>query len=159
MAKKATDFLIIGAKVCTTYKNVFVLIKNGKMTQKTSISLDFVTPGDDKNSSVNISWYTSLATPDREPLELTKRYSEELYPKYSNYDAIDVGSYKDIPYDYDGVMGVPVNFIDFYCKKQFDLIGHEHDVKGNGGSGVKEGQFEVNGVGVFKRILIKRKQL
>lgn len=157
MSKKVKDFLIVGAKTCTTYKNIFTLLKSDKMTQKTSISLDFITPNSDEKSQVNVSWYTNLYVPDREPLELTKNYSEESYPKYDNFDAIDVGSYRDIPKDYDGIMGVPVNFIDFYCKDQFELIGHEHDVNGNGGPGVKEGQFEVNGVGVFKRILIKRR--
>ena len=81
-----------------------------------------------------------------------------MFPKYDNYDAINVDRVCDIPEDYDGVMGVPITFLDKYCPEQFELIGHEHDVNGNGGDGIKGGQFEVNQVGKYKRILIRRKK-
>lgn len=51
-------------------------------------------------------------------------YSEDEYPKYVNYDAIEVGKTADIPYDYDGLMGVPITFLDKYCPNQFEIIGH-----------------------------------
>ena len=83
-------------------------------------------------------------------------YGEIKYPRYDNYDAIEVPFTECIPSDYDGVMGVPVTFMDRYNPEQFEIIGHEHDLKGDGGEGIAHGQFEVNGRGVYKRILIRK---
>lgn len=55
------------------------------------------------------------------------------------------------------IWGVPVTFMDKYNPDQFEILGHEHDLTGNGGDGIPHGQFEVNGVGVYKRILIRKK--
>lgn len=122
-----------------------------------------------------------LPSKEKNVLILTERYCPEKYPKYDNYDAINVDKVKDIPYDYDGVMGVPITFLSWYrpgaeilcpaeeqmnhqsyiklfsvfsCLKdtQFEIIGHEHDLDGIGTS---LGQFEVNGKGIYKRILIR----
>ncbi len=57
-------------------------------------------------------------------MDLVCRYSPEEYPKYVNYDAIEVGKTADIPYDYAGLMGVPITFLDKYCPAQFEIIGH-----------------------------------
>ncbi len=57
-----------------------------------------------------------------------------------------------------GIMGVPITFLDKYNPKQFEIIGHEHDLNGDGGDGVARGQFEVNGKGKYKRILIRRRK-
>ena len=84
------------------------------------------------------------------------RSTPEKYPKYDNYDAINVDKVLDIPVDYDGVMGVPITFLDKYNPEQFEIIGHEHDLNGNGGRGIAHGQFEVKNKGVYKRILIQR---
>lgn len=72
----------------------------------------------------NTSWFTNLDTPKRhEELILYKRYSPDDYPKYDNYDAIEVGRVSDIPIDYKGAMGVPDTFLDKYNPKQFELVG------------------------------------
>ena len=91
-------------------------------------------------------------------MPLYKKYSPEEYPQYDNYAAIEVSKVSDIPYDYSGAMGVPITFFDKYNPEQFEIIGHEHDINGNMGIGVSHGQFEVSGVGRYKRIIIRRKK-
>lgn len=61
----------------------------------------------------------------------------------------------NIPYDYYGLMDVPVTFLSKYCPEQFQLIGHDHDLTGDGGAGISDGQFICNGKNVYKRVLIK----
>lgn len=71
-----------------------------------------------------IYWYTNLDTTRRhEPLTLYKRYKEEDYPTYTNYPAIEVAKVAEIPYDYNGAMGVPITFLDKYSPEQFELVG------------------------------------
>ena len=101
-----------------------------------------------------VVWFTNVPHKKRNtPLDLYKVYSPENYPKYDNYDAIEVSKVELLPCDYDGVMGVPVTFLHKYCPEQFKILGHEHDIDGNGTT-LK--QFEVNGKGTYKRLLIKK---
>lgn len=60
---------------------------------------------------------------------LVKRYKPELYPKYDNYDAIEVGRMADIPCDYKGIMGVPITFMNSYCPEQFEILGRRGDLE------------------------------
>lgn len=69
----------------------------------------------------------------------------------------DIGIPEDQIEYRNGIMGVPITFLDKYNPEQFEIIGHEHDVNGNGGNGAMNGQFEYNGRGFYKRILIRRK--
>ncbi len=72
----------------------------------------------------NIAWFTNLDTTKRHnTITLYKRYSPEEYSRYDNYDAIDIGRYTDIPYDFDGAMGVPITFLDKYNPDQFEILG------------------------------------
>ena len=72
----------------------------------------------------NICWFTNLDIAKRhEDLILYKSYIPKDYPKYDNYDAINVDKTKEIPVDYAGVMGVPITFLDKYNPEQFELIG------------------------------------
>lgn len=72
----------------------------------------------------NICWYTNLHNKKRNlPLDLYKKYNEKEFPKYDNYDAIEVSKVCDIPMDYDGVMGVPITFLDKYNPEQFEIVG------------------------------------
>lgn len=160
-----------------TYKEIFPLIKDNKMwlgylANKTCYFQipDHYEKWDEKyTEKMNdghkygkvpaISTFTNLDVKKRhEKLILWKHYTPEEYPKYDNYDAINVDKIDEIPCDYDGVMGVPITFLDKYNPDEFEIVGHEHDLKGNGGDGIARGQFEVNGKGVYKRILIKRKE-
>ena len=72
----------------------------------------------------NMAWFTNLDTTKRhELLTLYKSYTPEEYPRYDNYDAIEVPRYADIPYDFNRVMGVPITFLDKYNPDQFEIVG------------------------------------
>ena len=141
-------FVIVGHQNAITYKEVFpLLMKNevwlgygfkGAATHFYSPYDDVATSGDHKEHMIRVSgvnWFTNLEIPKRnEELDLICRYSEEEYPSYDNYDAIEVSKTADIPSDYSGVMGVPITFLDKYCPTQFELLGitdrgNEHGIK------------------------------
>lgn len=139
-------FIIIGNLNAVTYKEIFPLLKDNKAWIGPSIhsgDRKFFVPEDyPLNASgcgiddegrryirvKGVRWYTNLDIKQRhERLILVKRFDPELYPKYETLDAIDVGSVADIPCDFDGVMGVPKNFIDVYNPDQFDILGYERE--------------------------------
>ena len=103
---------------------------------------------------VQICWFTSFNVRKNDYLELTKEYNESEYPKYDNYDAINVDKTKDIPKDYYEAMGVPVTFLDKYNPKQFEILGIDRYIADNPRYGHR---FNLNGKEVYARILIKRK--
>lgn len=157
-------FLIIGNQNAITYKEIFPLIKENKMwlgfgfkgnvgffinTQYT----DYAKSSQHKEGMIRVSgvmWFTNLDTSKRhEILTLYKHYSPEEYPKYDNYDAIEVSKTSDIPYDYDGVMGVPITFLDKYNPDQFEIIRFR---KGNDNK-----DLSIEGKYPYFRILIRRK--
>lgn len=116
---------------------------------------------DNKNNgkfkSVTAVWYTNLDVQKRhEPLDLYKRYSPEEYPKYDNYEAINVNKVVDIPIDYTGVMGVPISFMEKHCPEQFKIIGlcASH---GKVPRHIENESCYLNGKWVYSRILIQRK--
>lgn len=122
-------YLILGNMNAITYKEIFPLIKENKTWLGFNASghnLTFIT---DKNEQKDVTsvWFTNLDHNKRhEPLDLYKHYTPEEYPKYDNYDAINVNKVCDIPMDYDGVIGVPITFLEKYCPEQFEIIGcHE----------------------------------
>lgn len=163
-------FLIIGNQNAITYKEIFPLIKENKLwLGLTGGNMVFTVPdsyepratryweadGIKYRSMGNTYWFTNLDHQKRhEDLILYKRYTSEEYPHYDNYDAIEVSKVSEIPIDYDGVMGVPITFIHKYNPNQFEILGHEHDLDGFGKS---LNQFTINGKGVFKRLLIRKK--
>lgn len=108
------DFLLLANVNAVTYKEFFPLLKEGKARSGYNFNktLMFETPEGEK-SGPNIAWLTTLPTPDKKKLILTKTYNEKDYPRYDNYDAIEVGRIKDIPYDYDCVMGVPITIFGY----------------------------------------------
>lgn len=166
-------YLIIGNMNAITYKEIFPLIKENKMWLGCSLNATkchFLVSNDYENSNVftesglkkakvnNAIWFTNIDHAKRhEPLDLYKRYTPEEYPKYDNYDAINVDKVCDIPMDYDGVIGVPITFLIKYCPEQFEITGLmsgvKHDVFINGDDG--RAKFYINGKGVYARVLIK----
>lgn len=135
-------FLIIGNVNSVTYKDFFSLIKQNKVWIGASIhsgDREFQVPNDyplnaagfridDKGNKFirvkGVRWFTNLDYLQRhEELILYKTYNLEEYPKYDNYDAINVNKTADIPCDYDGAMGVPITFLDKYNPEQFEIIG------------------------------------
>ncbi len=131
------DFIIIGNTNALTYKEVFDLfMKDGIRTGYTNfnVGMYFNVPDNyeyqkiiDGKKCVRVAsscWFTNLpVSKHNEKLILYKKYSPETYPHYDNYDAIEVSEYKIIPEDYDGVMGLPITFLDKYNPHQFELLG------------------------------------
>ncbi len=163
-------FLIIGSMNATTYKEIFPLFQENRMWYGPSISsgdrefgvpkhypLDAATTRVDKSGNrfirvKGVRWFTNLDHKKRhEELLLWKRYAPEQYPKYDNYDAINVDKTKEIPFDYDGAMGVPISFLDKHNPEQFEIVGADTDFAG------KLGRFYVKGSRKYARIVIRYK--
>lgn len=138
------NFLIIGNKNAITYKEFFPLLKDGKVWIGHTNVKEFLQPDGSVKKFGNIGWFTNMGIAKRhEKLILWKNYTPEEYPKYDNYDAINVNKVMDIPYDYDGVMGVPITFMDKYNPEQFEIVACH---KG-----------KINGKPTYERITIRRK--
>ena len=157
-------FLIIGNTNAITYKEVFPPIKENKLWLGRSSfnkGMYFYVPEDYKYADTykfekeingrkvmrvsSICWFTNLDHSRRhEDLILYKKYTPEEYPKYDNYDAIEVSKVCEIPKDYDGIMGVPITFLDKYNPSQFEIVGCANNPI-------------IKGKLIYKRLLIKRK--
>lgn len=135
------DFIILGNMNAITSKDIFPLFRDNKVWYGESIrsgDRKFFVPDsyplnaagcgiDDSGRRFvrvkGVRWFTNLETERRhQPLELDRLYSPDEYPRYENYDAIEVGRTQNIPVDYDGVMGVPITFLDKYSPDQFEII-------------------------------------
>lgn len=127
-------YVIIGSKNSIAYKEVFPLLRDGKMFVGYNAgngTMKFATkPGDEAVKAVPSYWFTNLDIDKiHEPLPLTKLYhgNEKAYPKYVNGDAIECGKVSDIPKDYFGRIGVPVTFMSDACLDQFTILGSSGD--------------------------------
>ncbi|MFN7310920.1 MAG: adenine-specific methyltransferase EcoRI family protein [Vampirovibrionales bacterium] len=161
-------FVIIGHQNALTYKEIFRLVKENKLWLGFGFKggashfinkhyEDYASAGDHKEGMIRVSgvvWLTNLDISKRhEDLVLYKKYTPEEYPKYDNYDAINVDKTKDIPMDYTGLMGVPITFMDKYNPEQFEIIGNEYDLN------IEKGRGYINGKRMYSRIFIKNKKL
>ena len=148
-------FLIIGNMNAITYKEIFPLIKENRIwlgINTNGHNITFISEGREKD--VTAVWFTNLDHKKRhEALDLYKHYNEDEYPKYDNYDAINVNKTCDIPLDYDGVMGVPITFLDKYCPEQFEIVG---EMVSTTVDNYNFGYPYINGNKVYARVLIKR---
>ncbi|MDQ1341031.1 MAG: Modification methylase [Campylobacterota bacterium] len=173
LMKYDKKFLVIGSMNAITYKEIFKHIKesrlwlgngfqSGNAYFKTSHHTDSFAKGvyNEETGLVkfrNIVWYTNLDHKKRhEELLLYKTYegNESDYPKYDNYDAIEVSKTKDIPKDYKGVMGVPITFLDKFNPEQFEILGlDDHRAIYPKLAGCNS----INGQKIYRRIVIKRK--
>jgi len=131
-------FIIVGHQNAIKYKEIFPLIRDNKLWLGYGFKggaghfinehyEDYATANDRKEGMIRVSgvhWFTNLEISKRhEDLILYKKYTPEEYPKFENLDAINVDVTKDIPIDYDGMMGVPITFMDKYNPDQFEIIG------------------------------------
>ena len=134
-------FLTLGNQNAITYKEIFGLIKKNKLwlgydnggTKWFQVPFDYeiqtesrikIENGVKYFSMGSIMWFTNLDTTKRhDELTLYKKYTSEEYPKYVNYDGINVDKISEIPMDYDGAIGVPITFLNKYNPKQFEIIG------------------------------------
>jgi hypothetical protein len=189
LERHGKDFIVLGNMNAATAKEIFPLFRDNKVWYGESIrsgDRKFHVPDsyplnasgcgvDDKERRFirvkGVRWFTNLDTSRRhEPIALTRRYTPSEYPHYENYDAIDVGRTQNIPVDYDGVMGVPITFLDKYNPDQFEIVmlangnartnvssrtlagvGYRRHPEDRGGVGI------INGRRVYARILIRRK--
>lgn len=132
------DYIIMGNTNALGYKDIFKLFKENKIRTgytNFNVGMYFFVPEDtikyhkiiDGKKAVRVAtscWFTSLPVrKHNDDLTLYKNYTPEKYPKYYNFDAINVNTYTDIPCDYNGYMGVPLTFLDKYNPNQFEIIG------------------------------------
>lgn len=189
LVKYKKKFVIIGNMNAVTCKEIFPLFQNNQMWYGPSIrsgDREFRVPcdypitaagsraDDFGNKYIRIKgvrWFTNLDYPGRhKKLNLQMTYCPDSYPTYENFDAIEVGKTKNIPFDYDGLMGVPITFLDKYSQDQFEIVmlangnarsnvsfktltevGYRPHSEDKGGVGI------INGRRVYARILIRRK--
>lgn len=159
-------FILIGNKNAITYKEIFPYIKNNQLwigNTPMGYDMKFILPEhyvkevmeNKKEGSAYVIkdgkvmgraqaiWFTNVEHKKRHtPIDLYKRYSNE-YKHYDNYDAIEVSKVCDIPMDYNGIMGVPITFLDKYCPEQFEIVGELSPI--------------LNGKHLYRRLLIKRR--
>ena len=169
-------FLVIGNNNAITYKEIFPLIKENKLWLGFSDNkiMEFVMPDtyerynyiDEKGRKIGkvpaISWFTNLEHSKRnEEIILYKKYTQEEFPKYDNYDAIEVSKVCEIPKDYNGVMGVPITFLGKYNPSQFEIVGLTSSSKEcTYGLLLSENQStraKINSKYIYARLLIKKK--
>ena len=139
MMKYQKQFLVLGNQNAVTYKEIFKYMRDNELwLGYKSGDMAFKVPeyyepretrywvdesGQKWRSMGNICWFTNLDIQKRhEELDLYKYYSAEEYPLYDNFEAININKVSDIPCDYEGIMGVPITFLDKYNPEQFEII-------------------------------------
>ncbi len=173
------DFIIIGNTNALTYKEIFKLFQEDRIRTgytNFNVGMYFFVPEtvekyhkiENGKKMVRVStscWFTSLPVKKHtENLILYKKYTPEQYPKYDNYDAINVNTYMDIPYDYDGDIGVPITFLDKYNPDQFEILGmaasagYNKEIVGLDFLGNKDARPLINGKNTYARVFIKRRK-
>ena len=122
--KTNKQFLIIGNQNAFTYKEIFKLIKENKIWTGYNMVKQFNQPDGSIKKFGNVCWFTNMRTSKREEeFVFTRKYNAIDYPKYDNYNAIEVNRLVNIPGDYYEPMGVPITFLDKYNPNQFEIIG------------------------------------
>ncbi len=165
-------FLILGDQNAITYKETFGYIKDDKLwlgydnggTKWFQVPMDYDITTESRKKIVNgvkyfsmgrILWFTNLDTTKRhENFVLYKKYTPKEFPKYDNYDVINVDKVSDIPMNYKGVMGVPITFVDKYNPKQFEILGVANSARWIG----YKCFTLIQGRKIYNRILIKLKK-
>lgn len=152
-------FLIIGNMNAITHEIIFPLIRDNLIwlgVNTNGHNMTFICDGDKKD--VTAVWYTNLDHSKRhKSLDLYKHYNKEEYPKYDNYDAIEVNKVSNIPMDYNEIMGVPITFLENYCPTQFEIVGctYKYGIPSGWDENTKM-KASVNGKNLYKRLLIKK---
>ena len=183
--KYKKKFIIIGNINTYSYKEIFRLIKENKIWFGRSIKSgdrEFRVPDNYPLTAANsrvdeftgrkfvrvkgVRWFTNVKYDEMYPdLKLYKKYNKSEFPRYDNYNAINVEVTKDIPFDYKGVMGVPITFLDKYNPNQFEILGmcasagYDKDIVGIPFEGKKDARPIINGEVKYARIFIKNKNL
>lgn len=169
-------FIIVGTQNAITYKEIFPLIRDNKIwLGHLNGDMKFIVPdyyepretrywvdaeGNKWRSLGNACWYTNLDFAKRhETLLLYKTYNPKDYPRYDNYDAIEVSKAVDIPMDYTGVMAVPITFLNKYNPDQFEIVGCSYNYGRPAGWSENISMTPIiKGRSVYKRLLIKNRK-
>lgn len=162
-------FLVIGSMNAISYKEIFPLIKNNKLWLGMNWVKEFIQPNKEIKKFGNICWFTNISHNKRiEGISLYYEYNVDEYPKYDNYDAIEVSEVRRIPKDYNGIMGVPITFLDKYCPTQFEILGVAADKRDERECFIKGAEtyldethkkfvgMVLKGKATYSRILIRR---
>ena len=161
-------FIIIGNINAISYRECFEAIKEDKMWLGYNCVRHFAQPDGTMYETARTYWYTNLDIAKRHvDIILYKTYQGHKadYPKYDNYDAINVDRTQDIPLDYSGVIGVPITFLDKYNAAQFEILGmaasagYSQEIVGIPFVGEKDARPLVNGKNIYARVFIKNKKL
>lgn len=153
------QFLIIGNQNAFTYKEIFHLIHTDIIWTGYNMVKQFFQPDGSIKEFGNVCWFTNMMTNKRnEEIILTKKYADNpsAYPQYDSCEAIDVSRIVNIPSDYDGIMGVPITFLDKYNPNQFEILGLDDpnlvypNWRGKGP--------DLNGKTIYRRVMIRRKK-
>lgn len=166
------EFLIVGNQNAITYREILPLIRDNDVwlgynnghfwftvpetyeVKATDFKID--ENGQKWRRMGNICFFTNLDIEKRhEDRTLFREYSPDVYPKYDNYDAIEVSRTADIPCDYYGVMGVPITFMQYYNPDQFEILG---DSRYHDGQNYSDDINVINGKTLYRRILIRRRK-
>ena len=171
LVEHGKKFIIIGHQNAITYKEIFKLIKENKLWLGYGFNrncahfinrhyVDHASDADHREGMIRVSgvqWFTNIDTAKRhEEMILTKKYKPSEFPKYDNYNAIEVSQTKDIPMDYAGPMGVPITFLNKYNPDQFEILGNLGSYAPDGYSLI--GAIFINKKKIYKRILIRNKK-
>ena len=176
LIKYDKKFIIVGHQNAISYKEIFSLIKENKLWLGYGFKggaahfinthyEDYASAGDHKEGMIRVSgvvWFTNIDIKKRhEELVMYKTYNPEEFPKYENYEAINVDKSTDIPIDYDGVIGVPITFLDKYSPDQFEIVGlgivgsceftNERRIEILDKNGLPTGKYTVNAKGTLYR--------
>lgn len=170
LIKYEKKFLIIGNMNALTYKEIFPLIKRDMLwlgvTRRGTGSMWFRIPNDAPEATGqkiengvryqtigSAVWFTNLDHSLRhEEIILYKNYTPEVYPQYDNYNAINVDKVDEIPFDFYGIIGVPITFLGKYNPEQFEIVGNELDLN------ISKGRGYINGKRMYSRIFIRRRK-
>ena len=180
------NFIIIGHQNAIKYNYVFKLIKEDKIWLGNGFTggaahfinrhyEDYAAAGDHKEGMIRVSgvqWFTNMDINKRhEEMILYKTYDPEEHLTYDNYDAINVNKTKEIPYDFDGAMGVPITFMNKYNPEQFEILGIFDDKREKSDAFIQglptyvDEQHKkyvgpvINGKALYTRILIRNKKV
>lgn len=153
--KRNKKFLLISPLNIIKYKDFFPLIKEEKVWTGCTNVKEFLQPDGSIKKFGNIGWFTNLDVAKRhKKLILWKKYTPEEYPKYDNFDAVNVNKVAEIPCDYDGIMGVPITYLDKHNPEQFDIVGEfNHGCD----SAYDLAKPIINGKELYPRIAIRKK--
>lgn len=158
------EFILLGNKLAATTEAIWPHVITGEVHYGYTSPKEFLLPNGEKTKKLQgqTRWYTNLPVKKECTLKLTKSYYADptKYPKYEGFDAIEVSRVKDIPYDYEGVMGVPIGFLD-HLHPDFRILGTTNGARGQLTdiflAHQQDLQFNGNGRDSYTRIFIKRK--